>query len=63
MILEEPTQWPLVYAVFLKGPVKYADKARHGDLMVQKKKRHKNIPCSGKKKIHVNISSESLENP
>lgn len=39
MILEEPTQWPLVYAVFLKGPVKYADKARHGDLMVQKKKK------------------------
>lgn len=54
MILEEPTQWPLVYAVFLKGPVKYADKARHGDLMVQKKKKDIKI---------LNISSESLENP
>lgn len=64
MILEEPTQWPLVYAVFLKGPVKYADKARHGDLMVQKKKKDiKIFPAAEKKKIHVNISSESLENP
>lgn len=52
MILEEPTQWPLVYAVFLKGPVKYADKARHGDLMVQKKKKKdiKIFPAAEKKK-------------
>lgn len=50
MILEEPTQWPLVYAVFLKGPVKYADKARHGDLMVQKKKKDiKIFPAAEKK--------------
>lgn len=61
MTSEEPTQWPVLYTVLPKGPVKYADKARHGDLIIQKK-RHKNIPCS-EKKIHVNISSKSLENP
>lgn len=37
MISEEPTQWPVLYAVSLKGPVKSVDKARHGDLIVQKK--------------------------
>lgn len=37
MTSEEPTQWPVLYAVLLKGPVKYADKARHGDLIIQKK--------------------------
>lgn len=45
MILEEPTQWPLLYPVLLKGPVKHADKARHGDLMVQKKKNIKIFPA------------------
>lgn len=36
MISEVPTRRPLLYAALLKGPEKYADKARHGDLMVQK---------------------------
>lgn len=37
MTSEEPTQWPVLYDVSPKGPVKYVDKARHGDLIVQKK--------------------------
>lgn len=39
MISEVPTRRPLLYAALLKGPEKYADKARHGDLTVQKKKK------------------------
>lgn len=62
MVSEEPTQWPVLYTVSLKGPVIYEDKARHGDLTVQKKRIYKNIPCS-EKRPHVNISSKSLENP
>lgn len=62
MTSEEPTQRPALHTVSLKGPVKYEDKARHGDLAVQTKRTYKNIPCS-EKRMHVNISSESLENP
>lgn len=49
MTSEEPTQWPALHTVSLKGPVKYEDEARQGDLAVQTKRTYKNIPCSEKK--------------
>lgn len=65
LISEEPTQRPVLYNVSLKGPVKYKDEARHGDLTAQKKKKEliKIFPAVKKKNAIVNISVKSPEKP